>query len=339
MKDGHRVIDCDCHTMEADSLWHERLEPRLRRLLPVARDLGGGRAHTPASHLEALDAEGIDIAILFGTRGRHLQMHDDIDPEFACALARVQNDWTHEFCAGSSGRLGFAAQVGYGDPELAAREVQRAVGELGAVGVVGNPNPFAGRHLHDPEYDSLWSTIEDAGVPVCFHPSGVWTLHDDVGRRFMGHRAARSIADAARNPLESMLGLASLIVGGVLERHPRLKCVFLECDCEWLPWWLDRLDETLRRFPEDVEVELTATPAEYFARQCFIATDGRERGLPSVLASLGDRNIVFGSDYPHRDGAYPAAVSGFLARHEINPTAMQNILFRNAGRAFPALTV
>lgn len=332
-----RVIDCDCHTMEPDEVWHARLEPRFRKLLPDDAAPGGGRVHTPASHLAALDTEGIDTAVLIGTRGRHLQLSDRIDPEFAAALARAQNDWTREFCEADPRRLRFAAQIGYGDPERAAREVEHAVRELGAVGVVGNPNPFAGRHLHDGFYDPLWSAIEHAGVPLCIHPSGVWTLDDDVGRRFAGHAAARSIADAARNPLESMLGLASLIVGGVLDRHPRLTCVLLECDCEWLPWWLDRLTATLERFPEDIEVELSATPAERFARQCFVATDGRERRLPEVVAAMGDRNLVFGSDYPHRDSAYPEAVSGLRSRADLSAATIAKVLGGNAERAFPAL--
>ena len=43
--------------------------------------------------------------------------------------------------------------------------------------------------------------------------------------------------------MELMLAFASFAAGGVLERHPRLRCAFLEGTCGWLPWWLWRLDE------------------------------------------------------------------------------------------------
>ena len=67
------------------------------------------------SHLEAMDIEGLDVAVLYGTRGRQVQMHDELDPALAAALARAHNDWTRDFCAGSPDRLKFAAQVAFHD--------------------------------------------------------------------------------------------------------------------------------------------------------------------------------------------------------------------------------
>ena len=46
----------------------------------------------------------------------------------------------------------------------AAQEARRAVRELGAVAVIGNPNPINGRHIHDPEFEILWDTVEELGV-------------------------------------------------------------------------------------------------------------------------------------------------------------------------------
>ena len=66
---------------------------------------------------------------------------------------------------------------------LAIREARRAVRELGAVAVIGNPNPVNGRHIHDPEFEPLWSAIEELEVPVGFHPTGQASLRDDIARR------------------------------------------------------------------------------------------------------------------------------------------------------------
>jgi predicted TIM-barrel fold metal-dependent hydrolase len=281
-----------------------------------------------------MDIEGIDVAVLFGTRGRHVQMHDDVDPDFAAALARAHNNWSRDFCSQAPKRLKFAAQIAYHDVGLAVREIERAVGDLGAVAVVGNPNPVNGRHIHDACFEPLWEAVEALGVPYCFHPTGVWTLRDDVGRRFRGHTGANLIADAARNPMELMLAFASLVAGGVLERHARLVCAFLEGGCGWLPWWLWRLDDTLEKFPEDGDVPLSLRPSEYFLRQCFVAAEAAEPHLPSVINALGDDNIVFATDYPHRDTLFPKAVDTVVGRTDITDAAKRKILGGNAGRLY-----
>lgn len=163
--------------------------------------------YDPESHLRAMDIEGIDVAILYGTRGRQVLMHDDLEPELAAALARAHNNWTHDYCAADPARLKFAVQIAFHDVGLAVREARRAVRELGAVAVVGNPNPVNRRHIHDPYLDPLWDAIEELGVPVGFHPTGLSSLRDDVAQRMLDHPNGRMIGTAARNPVELMLRL------------------------------------------------------------------------------------------------------------------------------------
>ena len=264
-----------------------------------------------------MDIEGIDVGVLYGTRGRQVLMHDDMDPALASALARAHNDWTHDYCQRDPRRLKFAAQVAFHDPAMAAAEARRAVRELGAVAVIGNPNPINGRHVHDREFEPLWDTVEELGVPVGFHPTGISSLKDDIARRMLDHPNGRVIGGAARNPMELMLAFGSLAAGGVLERHPHLRCAFLEGTCGWLPWWLWRLDELWEKFGPGSEVQINALPSEYFFRQCYVATDADEKVLGQVVAAVGDDNIVVSTDYPHSDGLFPDAINEFLALESV----------------------
>src|SRR5713226_9575461 len=68
------------------------------------------RGYDPESHVQAMD---IEVAVLYGTRGRQVLMHDDLDPDVAAALARAHNNWTHEYCQHAPARLKFAAQVAF----------------------------------------------------------------------------------------------------------------------------------------------------------------------------------------------------------------------------------
>src|ERR671918_2549154 len=292
------------------------------------------RAYDAQSHVEAMDIEGIDVAVLYGTRGRQVLMHDDLAPEVASALARAHNNWTHDYCQFAPGRLRFAAQVAFHDIPGAIAEARRAVRELGAVAVVGNPNPINGRHVHDPAFEPLWDAIEELGVPVGFHPTGQSSLRDDIARRYLDTPNGRVIGVAGRNPVELMMAFGSLAAGGVLERHPRLRCAFLEGTCGWLPWYLWRLDETWEKFGTGSEVQIAKLPSQYFFRQCFVATDADEKPLRQVIEAIGDDSIVVSTDYPHSDGLFPDAIEEFVKLERVSDTSKRKILWDNCARLY-----
>jgi len=297
--------------------------------------VAAARGFDAETQLQAMDIEGIDVAIIYGTRGRQVQMHDDLEPDLAAALARAHNNWTRDFCALNPDRLKFAAQISFHDVDLDVQEARRAVRDLGAVAVIGNPNPVAGRHIHDPYWEPLWAVIEELGVPVGFHPTGQSSLRDDIARRYLDHPNGRVIGGAGRNPMELMLAFASLAAGGVLERHPRLRCAFLEGTCGWLPWWLWRLDETWEKFGPGSEIQIGKLPSEYFFRQCFVATDADERILRQVVEAVGDDTIVVSTDYPHSDGLFPEAINEFVALEGVNDKTKAKILWDNCARLYP----
>src|SRR5262249_20372934 len=119
-----------------------------------------GRGFDPASTLTAMDIEGVDVAVMYGTRGRQVLMHDELAPDYAAALARAYNNWTHDYCQTEPGRLKFAAQVAMHNIPGAIDEARRCVRDLGAVAIIGTPNPVNGQHLHDEACESLWSALE-----------------------------------------------------------------------------------------------------------------------------------------------------------------------------------
>ncbi len=208
------------------------------------------RAHgyDAPSTLTAMDIEGIDVAVMYGTRGRQILCHDDLPPDYAAALARAYNNWAADYCKTDPQRLKFAAQVAMHDVGLAVEEAKRSVNELGAVAIIGTPNPVNGQHLHDDAVEPLWNALEALNIPIGFHPTGNTALKDDAGRRYVGHANFHPIAHAIRNPVELMGAIASLTTGGVLERHPKLRAAFLEGTAGWLHWWLWRLDDQWEKF-------------------------------------------------------------------------------------------
>jgi predicted TIM-barrel fold metal-dependent hydrolase len=291
------------------------------------------RGFDPDSTLTAMDIEGIDVAVLYGTRGRQILMHDDLAPDYAASLARAYNDWAYEYCQRDPERLKFAAQIAMHNIPTAVEETRRCAMQLGAVAVIGTPNPVNGRHLHDESVEPLWDELERLNVPIGFHPTGNSSLKDDAGRRFVGHANFHPIAHAIRNPVEHMGALASLTTGGVLERHPKLRCAFLEGTAGWLYWWLWRLDDQWEKFGPGCERQLAMPPSEYFKRQCYIALDVDEGPALEVIDKLGAQYFVVSTDYPHPDGAFPEAMKEFFSL-PLSAEVRRQILWDNCARLY-----
>jgi predicted TIM-barrel fold metal-dependent hydrolase len=281
---------------------------------PLADAQPGGA--DPVARLADMDAEGIDQAVLYPTIGLYAAAVPD--PAAACALAGAYNDWLAGYCAADDRRLFGAAVLPLQDPAAAARELRRAVTELGFVAGFVRPNPCGGRSLSDRAYDAVWDVAEALDVPIGVHEGSsviVPTLGSD--RPFNP-----LVLHAVSHSFEQMLACAQLIAFGVLERHPGLRVVFLESSGGWAPFWLERLDEqagSFGGFCPDMKLQ----PSEYFARQCAISFEVDERTLPALVPFVGAERIVWGSDYPHHDATFPGAVDALRATLAPCPTAVQ----------------
>jgi uncharacterized protein len=292
------------------------------------------RGYDAASTRAAMDAEGIDEAVLLRTFAHMVVSLDDLDGAYATACCRAFNEWLTAYCQADPRRLHAAAIVSLHDPARAADEARRAVREDGAVAVVVLPMPVAGRYLHSPECDVLWAEIERLRVPLIVHGTSGGASRDYVSNRYVDHPNFRTLNHASAFPQELMLAMGALLVGGVLERFQHLKVGFLEGNCGWLPWWLARLDDQWRKYGAGEAVKLGALPSEYFARQCWIGTDVDEPLLPQVVDALGDERIVLSTDYPHADGPYPNGVLEFLEREDVGGASKRRILWDNCRQLY-----
>ena len=288
----------------------------------------------PQSSLRAMDAEGIDVAVLFRTAASMVVSIDSLDPAYSLALCRAFNNWVADYCAEDPTRLKATAIVPQHDAGLAAIEAKRAVEDLGALGIVLLPSPVAGKQVHDADFDVLWEQVQNLGVPVCFHGTSGAASTEYVGTRLVGHPNYRTLLHTSVFPIELMMAAGSMILGGVLERFPNLKVAFLEGNCSWLPWWLYRMDDQWNKFGGGDEVKLNELPSVYFQRQCFISIDADEAPPADMIHRLGDGNVVFSTDYPHPDSAFPHAVEEFLDLPGIGDRSKKKILWDNCARLY-----
>ncbi len=274
--------------------------------------------------LEAMDIEGIDVAVLYPTRGLTALAEPNMEPRFAAAIARAYNNWLFDFCSADPHRLLGAAMISPFDIDEAVKETRRCAKELGFRAIFIRANLFNGHNWYDEYYDPLWATLEEVDIPLGFHEatrSGV----NNPGQRFEPNFMLRRVY---AQPMEQMLALGSMCAGGVLARHPKLRVAFLEGNCSWLPWILWRLDEACELEGDIWTIDLAMRPSEYFKKQCFVSIEPEEEPALQVIEHMGSEHIIFSTDYPHGDSRFPEALQTFL-KMPLSDEDRRNILWNN----------
>jgi predicted TIM-barrel fold metal-dependent hydrolase len=274
------------------------------------------RGWDAASQVDAMDVEGLDLAVLFPSRGLFVLGLDSVDsigpdglePEYASAIARAYNDWLADFCAHAPDRMFGAAMVAPHDVPGAVAEARRCVEELGFKAVFLAPGCVNRRPWHHPAYDPLWAEVQRLDVPIAFHGGGQTYLRPDFSLEVLDRLM---LWHTFNQPLAIQFVTVCLCAGGVLERFPDLRVALLEGNCSWAPWLLHRLDEHHEWTGWYEAPDLTLKPSDYFRRNCFLSVEADEATARQYVDWFGADNLVFSTDYPHGDSAYPHAVDGF----------------------------
>jgi predicted TIM-barrel fold metal-dependent hydrolase len=333
MRNGFLVIDADGHVGDDEAAYRPYLEARFqsRPLLPrdnYDRSVGGkyGKRHQdPATQVADMDREGIDVQVLYGTGV--LAMRKIRERELAVALHRAYNDWLAAFCRHNPDRLKGVAALPAIEPEAAARELERAVTQLGFVGGMVHPRPY-NHHLAEPYYDDLYACAQQYDVPIAIHAAGNELERFDtfLAEHTLGH------------PHEQMAATVQIVFGGVLEKFPRLRIAFLEGTVGWVPFLTERMDEEYEFRPHDAPL-LAQQPSAYLkSGRVFFGAEPDEWMLPRVIEFLGtDQTILYASDYPHWDADFPHTTEKIAARTDLTDANKRNFLGENARRYYPAL--
>ncbi len=355
-------IDADGHLEEVHINWKERVAEKYRTLAPEVRSasdshlrlvlegkpwpkpsgfgLGVGgpyrRPHPrregmkdPRARLVDMDSEGIDVAVLFGGGiGGTIPALEDA--AFAAELARARNTWVAEYCSANPARLKGTAVLAQQDMPAAVAELRRTVTELGFVGVSLLPN-LRGRHMGDPYFFPLYQEAERLNVPICVH-----MFLGRYGSEATGTRRVDKFfySHLFGHAFEQMIALSVVLGEGLLDRFPKLRFVFLESGCGWLPYWLYRLDEHYEVLGNQLP-DLKTLPSKLLERgQLYFSCEADEPEIPHVIETVGDDWIVFASDYSHFDSRFPGASQPLTENKQLSDLSKRKILNDNARRLY-----
>jgi len=317
-------ISADAHVDEPHDLWYERLDADLRDHAPrrILADADGGwrlvingnpvgwaelseeeaaaaeaervAAASPDVRLDMMRTDGINAEIVFPTIG--LYAWDISNPMAGAAACQVYNDWILEQIGGHD-RIKVSTMIPTWDVDTAIAEIER----MGAVDSVGGLLlPLVGTpEWNMPQWEPMWAAIAATGKPAVMHQG---SGHDMIFYRGWGSGTANLLATQSMAPRAAAL----LACSGVLERHPDLHAVFVECNGGWIAWAMSTLDYYYQAHDEVgwTKPKLAELPSHYIRHQIHSTFQDDPVALTN-LAATGAECLLWGNDYPHPESTFP----------------------------------
>lgn len=237
--------------------------------------------------LAEMDALGIDLQVL---SPNPLTYFHHIDADSAVAYCQSHNDAMATLVDAEPARLRGLAQLPLQDPDRAARELRRAVTDLGLLGAYVGTD--VGRALDDAAFDVLYTACCDLDVPLFVHPApgGI-----DGPRR--DDRLDRFDAELWLGfAYEEALAVAALVLGGVLTRHPDLD-VCVSHGGGATSWLAERMAHAARtRAWADEELRRDGEVEARLGRLWWDAHVGGPDSLAALLRAFGPERLVAGTN-------------------------------------------
>lgn len=321
------VIDADGHLFERDDDIRPYLERKWQETGPsyFFPTLDGWRRHgrgvgapdDAQGWLRFLDAAQIQRTVIYPTAALGLGFSKE--PEWSTALCHAYNSFFYEHYLKVDPRLQGVAIVPVQDPAAAARELRRAVEELGMVGAV-LPAVGLRRPYGDAAFDPLYAAADSLGTVLAIHGApkqGIGLeIFDEAMEGFV-----------LAHPFSQMIQFTSMLSQRVFERFPRMKVVSLEAGCGWVPFLIDRVDRRLQD-------RVGRTIASEQLRDCplYFHADLNELTLPAAIDVIGEDRLVYASDYPHEGVTAAGAaeeIQQFVEREDVSESAKRKILGEN----------
>ena len=296
-------------------------------------------SYDPAARVKEIIEDETDAEVIFNgvsTVWNGIKLCPDKDLSLACF--KVYNDWIAEFQAYAPERFVCNATLPTTGLEDCLAELHR-VADLGLRTAQLESYPSGSFFEPSPEDDRFWAAAVEIGHadqrphPVLL-PRRRPGLEDRPPRGLPDtHKRAQSLGldvEAGSFPVI----LAKMITSGVFERFPDLKFVGSEVHTGWVPYYLERFDESVLRNRADWNLPLL--PSEYFRRNVSVVYIVDEMGAANRY-DIGVGNIMWGPDFPHSSSSWPVDYQlghELLERAGATPSEIERIMWRNAAETY-----
>ena len=219
------------------------------------------------------------------------------------------------------------------DPATAAVEIRRCANERKNIACMLMPTVMTPpRHYGEEFYWPIYEEAERQNIPIALH-GGPST---GIG---LDHLAPFYMVHTLSHPLPLFQHLAGIVCGGVFDAFPRLRVIFLEAGCSWVPFMMDRLDgEYDKIYSASMRARLRHEPSHYMrdTDNFWVSAELDEKSLKYTIDAIGPDRIIYASDFPHEptEDAIAAAVPAFIDDPNYGDDVKEKILSQNAKRLY-----
>ncbi len=262
------------------------------------------------------DRDGVAAEIIYPSVGMALCNHPDFAYKTACFHA--YNEWLANYVSNApEGRL-------FGLGQTSCESVEQTIKDLedckkkGFVGIMMPGNPKEADYEH-PMYDPLWERAVELGLPLSFH---ILTSKNSSVDEVLTARGSKvnGFMNIIRG-VQDVLGV--FVLGGVFDRHPKLKFIAAEADAGWLPHYSYRMDHAYKRHGLWLtgSQSLKKLPSEYISDNVWL-TFQDDWSAFNVVHLMNPRKLVWANDFPHSDATWPWSQE-MLEKHTGHLTAQE----------------
>ena len=257
---------------------------------------------SPKARVGRLDEWGLDATVVLPNFGLVWEDQLAADVPTLCANLRAHNRWMAEAQQDGDGRLFGVAHLTLRDRAWVLDEL-RTLGEAGIKLAMTAPAPVDGVALSDPSFDPVWEAFVEHDVAPVFHVGNFRKPFDPAW-----YAADPEPGDPLLNSIflwtAPAVAIASMIVYGAFERHPKLRVGVIELTASWVQEFVPTLEGAFQfyalRHGGPVR-DLSMPPSAYFFRHVRVGAMGYEQP-GRLIHVLGDDVFMAGSDWPHAEG-------------------------------------
>ncbi|HMN79266.1 MAG TPA: amidohydrolase family protein [Burkholderiaceae bacterium] len=210
-----------------------------------------------------------------------------MEPDDGAAMCRFLNETLAEFVATDTDRFVGLGAVPLQDVDAAISELDHLVNRLGLAGVEIGTN-INGAVIGDARFEPFFDAAERWGAAIFVHalrPAGM--------ERLVGPKVLEQVVAF---PGEVGLSAASMVTGGMLTRHPKLRIAFSHGGGT-LRALLPRLQHGWDSFPV-IREHIAESPGELVRRMYYDDLVYDDRAVRHLVEIFGATQVMAGTDYP-----------------------------------------
>jgi len=258
------------------------------------------------------------------------------EPAETADLARLANEEMAELVHSRPETFaGFVAGLPMNDVDAALEEIDRAVHQLGALGVQIYTH-VNGLPLDDPRFEPLFGRMAELDRAIWVHPARNSSWPDYPTER----KSKYEVWWLFGWPYDTSAFMARLVFSGLLTRHPGLKVITHHAG-GMVPFFSGRvgpgMDSFGARTPEEerdlVESELDVRPVDAFRRfYADTAVFGAPHALRCAYEFFGPERMLFASDMPFDpvQGSFVRDTIADVEALDVSDAERERIYERNA---------